>query len=138
GAIGSVDPGKPLALTIELIEGRRRAIEPIEVAHQALHSGMETVVEALPVEPDIVVPLALLAELAAHEQELLAGMRPHEGEIGPQIGKALPAVARHSADQRALAVDDLVMRDRQDEIFVESVEEAKGQIVVMVFAVDRI
>ena len=59
-------------------------------------------------------------------------------EIGAQIGEALPAVARHLADQRALAVHHLVMAQRQDEVFVEGVEQAEGQIVVMIFAVDRV
>ena len=57
------------------------------------------------------IPLALLAELAAHEQKLLAGMSPHEAEIGAQVGEVLPAVARHLADQRALAVHHLVMAE---------------------------
>jgi len=37
-----------------------------------------------------------------------------------------------------LAVDDLVMAQRQDEILVEGVEQAKGQVVVVMLAVDRL
>ena len=99
---------------------------------------MQRIAEQLPVEPDIVVPFPLLGELAAHEQQLLAGMRPHEGKIGAQIGESLPPVARHLADQRALAVHHLVMPQRQDEILVEGVEQAEGQLVVMIFSVDRV
>src|SRR5262249_33101377 len=85
------------------------------------------------IEPDIVVPLAFLRELAAHEQELLSGMAPHVSEISAQIGEALPAVAGHLADQRSLAVHRLVMAEREDEILVKSVKQPKGEIVVWVF-----
>ena len=92
---------------------------------------MRGIVERRPIEIAIVIPLALLREFAAHEQQLLAGMRPHEAEIGAQIGEALPAVAGHLADQRAFAVHDLVVRQRQDEIFGERVEQTEGHVVMM-------
>jgi len=80
---------------------------------------VQRIVEALPVEPEIVVPLALLAEFAAHEQELLAGMRPHEGEIGAQIGETLPAVAGIRPISEPLPWTTSSWRS-QDEIFVEA------------------
>jgi len=86
-------------IAIEPMQRRRRAVQPVEVAHQAVHPGVERVAERLPVEAGIVVPLVLLPELSAHEQQFLAGMRPHESEIGAQIGEALPFVARHPAEQ---------------------------------------
>ena len=78
------------------------------------------IAEQVPVERMVVVPFALLRELAAHEQQLLAGMRPHEAEIGAQVGELLPAVARHLAEQRALAVHHLVVAERQHEILVKA------------------
>ena len=83
-------------------------------------------------------PFAFLAELAAHEDQLLAGMAPHEGVVGAQIGKALPAVAGHAPEDRALAVHHLVMRQRQDEVLAEGIEQAEGEPVVMVAPVDGI
>src|SRR5215472_2299433 len=65
-------------------------------------------------------------------------MAPHVGEISTQIGEALPAVAGHLADQRSLAVHRLVMAEREDEILVKSVKQPKGEIVVMVFTMDRV
>ena len=99
---------------------------------------MLRLVEQMPVERMIVIPFALLAELAAHEHQLLAGMGEHEGVIGAQIGKALPVVAGHPAQHRAFAVHDLVMRQRQDEIFREGVVQAEQDLAVMMLAVDRI
>ena len=68
----------------------------------------------------------------------MPGWRPHETEIGAQIGEALPVIARHAAKERKFAVHDFVMRDRQDEIFRKRVDQAKGHLVVMVASVDRI
>ena len=77
-----------------------------------VHAAVLGVVEQPPVELAGLGPLRLLAELGAHEEQLLAGVRPHEGEVGAQVGQLLPPVARHLAQQRALAVHDLVVADR--------------------------
>jgi len=42
-----------------------------------------------------------------------------------QVGEPLPVVARHLREQRALAVDDLVVREREDEVLAERVEQPK-------------
>ena len=109
-AVVGDDPAKAAAVVVAFVQRRLAGIEPVEVAHQTLHAAMRRIVEQVPIRLHVVVPFALLAELAAHEQQLLAGMRPHEAEIGAQIGEALPRVARHVAEQRAFAVDHLVMR----------------------------
>src|SRR6266705_1426742 len=86
----------------------------------------------------LVPPFVFLAKLSAHEQKLLAGMAEHETVIGAQICKALPFVARHAAEDGALAVHDLVMGERQDKIFGERVVQAEQDLTVMMLAVDRI
>ena len=92
----------------------------------------------MPVERAIVIPLALLAEFAAHEHQLLAGMAEHERVVSAQIGKAPPIVAGHPAQYRALAVDDFIVRQRQDEILRERVLQAEQDVAVVMLAVDRI
>src|SRR5258707_6972432 len=92
----------------------------------------------MPIERMVMAPFAFLTELAAHEQELLAGVTEHEPVIGAQIGKALPLVARHAAENRTLAVHDLVMGERQDEVLEERVVQAKKDLAVMMPPVDRI
>src|SRR5262249_21654681 len=93
--------------------------------------------EQMPVERMVMAPFIFLAELAAHEQELLAGVAEHEAVIGAQIGEALPLIARHAAENRTLAVHDLVMGQRQDEVLEECVMQAEKNLAVMVFSVDR-
>src|SRR5260370_1094860 len=109
-------PRRAAVRAVHLMQRRQRAIQPVEIADQGVDAGIFLLLEQMPVQRTIVIPLALLAELAAHEHQLLAGMAEHEAVIGPQIGEALPLVAGHAAEDRAFAVHHLVMRQRQDEI----------------------
>src|SRR6266508_3860095 len=99
---------------------------------------MPRLLEKMPVERMVMAPFVFLAELAAHEQELLAGMAEHEAVISAQIGKALPLIARHAAENRTLAVHDFVMGERQDEVLEERVMQTKKDLAVMMLAVDRV
>ena len=83
-------------------------------------------------------PLADLTELASHKEQFLSRLGEHIGEEQPQVSEFLPFVARHFADQRTFSVHHLVMAQRQHEILVERIEHAKGQLVVVVLAVDGV
>ena len=65
-------------------------------------------------------------------------MAEHEPEVGAQVGELLPAVARHLRQERALAVHHLVVGQRQDEVLGEGVDQAEGQLVVVIFAMDGV
>src|SRR5579885_2048879 len=97
---------------------------------------MSGIIDKEPIEWTVMIPFALLREFTAHEQELLARMRPHETEIAAQIGETLPTVTGHLADERAFAVDHLVMGERQDKVFGKRVEQAKGEVIVVILAMD--
>ena len=137
-AVVGHEPFEARRIAIELVQRRQLAVQRVEVADQRLDTAMLGLIEQMPVERVIVVPLALLAELAAHEQQLLAGMAEHEAVIGAQVCEALPVVAGHAAEDRPLAVHDLVVRQRQDEIFRERIVQAEQDLVVVMLAVDRI
>jgi hypothetical protein len=85
-----------------------------------------------------VAPLLPLGELAAHEEELLARVRPHEAVERAQVGELLPVVAGHLREQRPLAVHDFVVREREDEVLRERIDHREGQLVVVVAPVDRL
>src|SRR5208337_5181521 len=93
------DPAETLRLAVAHIERGRFAIEPIEIAHQCLQPLVRPEIEQPPGQGLVAVPFAGLAEFLAHEQQLLAGMAPHEAVIGARIGEALPFVARHSGNR---------------------------------------
>ena len=99
---------------------------------------MGSVLEKMPVQAFIMDPLFPLAELPSHEQELFAWLGKHVTQEDSQVGEFLPIVPRHLAQQRALALDDFVMRKRQDKVLMECVQHPKGQVVVMVFSVDGV
>jgi hypothetical protein len=58
--------------------------------------------------------------------------------VQPQVGELLPQVARHLVEQRALPVHDLVVREGEHEVFVEGVDQAERQLVVVILAMHRI
>ena len=83
-------------------------------------------------------PLAHLAKLATHEQQLLSWLGKHVSKEQAQVGKSLPFVPRHFADQRALAMHHLVVRQGQHKIFRKAVQHAKRKQIVMEFAMNGI
>ena len=83
---------------------------------------MPRIVQNVPVEADIMIPFTSLRDLISHEQKLFAGLGIHGTEKQPQIGELPPIVAGHLVDERMLAVDDFIMRQRQDEVFREGVK----------------
>ena len=129
---------KPLGALVELPQRRHGRVERAEVDHQMLHAGVRRVVEQRPVERRFVRPLVLVAELAAHEEELLAGVRPHPAEHGAEVREALPWIAGHLAEQRSLEVHDLVVGEREDEALRPRVHEPERHLVMRVPAVDGI
>ena len=136
--VAAVDPGEARLLAVARVQRALRAVGPVEVAHEPAHALVVLVAQQVPVERDVVVPLALLRELAAHEEELLARMRPHEPVVGAQVRELLPAVTGHLADHRSLAVHHLVVAQRQDEVLREGVDRAEGHLVVVVAPIDGV
>ena len=115
-----------------------RAIGAVEVLDQRVDAVVRRLVEQPPVQAPSVGPLALLGELRTHEQELLAGVGPLEGEIGPQVGQLLPPVAGHLAQQRPLAMNYLVVADRQNEVLAPRVDQREGHLMVVVLPMHRL
>src|ERR1700731_4413338 len=138
GAVIADHPAKTSPFGVTLVQRSFGAVDAIEIAHEALDARMRVAVERRPIDFGVVVPLGPLCDLATHEQELLARMSPHEAQIGAQICKLLPVVPRHLPDQRALSVDNLVVRKRQDEFFRECIDEAERQPIMMIGAMDRV
>ena len=109
-----------------------------QVGNAALDPLMLFEFQQVPVQLPIVAPLVPLSELASHKKEFLAGVRPLVGIKKTQIRAFLPSVARHFADERTLAVNDFIVRERKKEILVERVQDAECELIVMVLSEDRI
>src|SRR5258707_589781 len=99
---------------------------------------MRIMLEQVPIEAASFAEFAALAKLLAHEKEFLAGMAVLIGVEETQIGELLPHVTGHFMEKGIFAVDDLVVRERQHEVFGESVEHGEGELVLVVLAMDRV
>ena len=66
---------------------------------------MGLVLQQVPVQGVLVVPLVPLADLGPHKGELLAGVGEHIGVEGPDAGELLRVVPGHLAQEGALHVD---------------------------------
>ncbi len=93
---------------------------------------MTGVIKVPPAQRARLRPLGLLGELATHEQQLLARVRPHVPVERTQAGKLLPAVTGHLLEQGALPVHHLVMAERQDEVLRVGVHHGEGHLVMVV------
>ena len=137
-AIVDHDPAKAFRLAVARMQSRLRLVKPVQIPDKQLNPFMQRKFEKMEIEAAILVPLAALSELLAHEQKLLARMRPHEAVIGAKVRKLLPIVARHFVDQRSLAVHHFIMAEWQHEILGESIKQAECQPVMVPFPVHRI
>src|SRR5215467_2192197 len=92
----------------------------------------------MPVEAVRLAPFMVLSDFLAHEEQLLSRMRVLVAIEQTEIRKLLPQVAGHFVEQRVLAMNDFVVREGQNEVLAEGVEQRKRNFVVHVFAVDGI
>src|SRR6516225_3106549 len=99
---------------------------------------MRCLIEQVPIEAEIMIPFVPLAEFVAHEDQLLAWLQEHISEEQTQVSEFAPVIPGHFGEQRTFAIDDLVMRERQDEVLVKGVGCAEGQLIVMILAKNRI
>ncbi len=137
--IRAVHPAKGRGIAVQLVQRALGAVDAVEIGDEPPDAFVVgTALEEVPVEAPVVTPLRGLRDLPAHEEELAARIRPHEPEEQPEIGELLPGVAGHLAEQRALAVDHLVVRERQHEVLRPRVEHPERQLVLVEAPVDRV
>jgi hypothetical protein len=127
----TVDPAEAAAVEVHLMQRRLVTVHRVEIADPALQPLVLRVGELPPVEAGVVVPLVALAELGAHEHQLLARMGEQVAVERAQRRVLLPRVARHLLEHRPLAVDDLVVRERQHEVLGERIEHRERDLAVM-------
>jgi len=84
---------------VELVQAGLFDHRPVEVGDPLHQTRVVRIVEQVPVQRAVVVPLRALPDLAAHEQQLLARLRPLTREQQAQVGELLPPVARHLGQQ---------------------------------------
>ena len=136
--VSAVDPLKTLGVEITFVERRFVAVGVVQSLHPFLNSGMGRVAEKVPIETLFMIPFPTLAEFAAHEEELLPRLAVHVPVDQSEVGELLPVVSGHFAEERSFAVHDLIMGKRKGEVLRKGIKHAEGQIVMLVFSMDRV
>ena len=91
-----------------------------------------------PLDGLVVAPFNKLADLVAHKVELGTGVRHLVESQRAQTGKLAPPVAWHAADQRALAVHNLVVAERTNKVLGKGVHDGKREQAVVAGAPRKI
>ena len=99
-----------------------------------MQSTVRIVIEQKPVELFFLLPLDKLPELLTHEQKLFSGVRIHVPQKDLHAREFFFICSGHLVYQRALAVHDLIVRNRQNEILRKSVKKRKRYQIVIVFS----
>ena len=129
-----VQPGEAVPGVVYARERGDAQIEAAQLADVALHPGVAGVLEQVPVELLVVVPLYELGELTAHEHELLARVGELIAVERAQGGELGVVIAPHLVHHGGLAVHDLVVGEGEDEILGEGVHHREGDAAVVVAA----
>lgn len=138
GAVIRTDPFEAVAVEVALMKGGLSPYQVVQCADQVLDSHVVIGVSGVPADAAFVGPFGPLAKFTPHEQQFLAWVCPHQAVEQAQVGKFLPVVTRHLGQQAAFAIDDLIMGQGQDKVFVECVVQAETECVLVVAAMYRV
>ena len=83
-------------------------------------------------------PFLFLPKFLSHEQQLFARMRPLVGVQCAKRGHFLPLITGHLRNERAFAVNDLIMGQRQNVVLGECVHQREREFTVVPATVDRV
>src|SRR5271165_7008947 len=133
-----VDPLKAFPTEIDLVKRRLLDVKLVECLDIRLNFPVVVVIKERPVELPVMITLAPLADLPSHEEQLLAGMGVHIHVESSQVRELLPVVAWHLAEHGAFAMHHFIMREGQNEVLSESIEQRESQVVLVITAVDRV
>ena len=111
-AVVAVNPLESGRIEVDLVQRMLGPVDAVQILDELPQALVQRLIQRMPIQAVIVVPLARLSELAAHEHELLAGVRVHEAVQRAKRRGLLPVVARDFAEHGAFAMDDLVVRER--------------------------
>ena len=78
---------------------------------------MRLILEQMPVQRVLIMPLVPLAQLCPHKGKLFARMGKHIGIEGTDTGELLVVFTRHFSKERAFHVDYFIMGKREYIIF---------------------
>ncbi len=134
GVVVGAQPLEALPGVVLLPQGGVLQIEGVHGLDKVLSLAVGSVLQQVPVQRVLKVPLVPLAQLRPHKGELLARVGHHIGVEGPDTGEFLGVVPGHLAEEGALHVDHLVVGQGQDIVLREGVHQGEGDVPVVELA----
>ena len=108
GVIG-INPLVARRVSVKLVEGGFGRVEPVQVAERIEHAPVRGEHQQVPIQALVVLPFTPLRELTAHKDQFLARLPVEIAVEQAQVGELLPDIAGHFIEQRAFAVNHLVV-----------------------------
>ena len=99
---------------------------------------MSVFLQQFPIQASLFTPFPDLAEFLSHEQEFFTRVRYLISICQTQIGKFLRVVARHLGIERSFHVNDLVVRNTEQEFLTVGIDHREGKLIMMSAAEHRI
>src|SRR5690242_8634085 len=99
---------------------------------------MYVVIQQMPIEAPLMIPLCTLSELTAHEDQLTSRVSKHVTEEETQVREFFPFIARHSSQQRSFSMHHFIVRKRQHKVLRESIHDAERNFILMKSSVNWI
>ena len=117
----AVDPLEALLREIQLVQGRTGPVDGVEVPDPLLEAAEVRLLQQLPLQRGVVVPLESLAELPPHEEQLFPGVRPHVAQQEAQVILCLSEVIANNPQvaPHLFSVSDQSLK--QDLVSLESI-----------------
>ena len=104
-----VNPLKALGGAVARIERRMLLHEAVQRLHETSHIAVILILQKIPVQAFLLVPLVEGGKLLSHKEQFFARMHGHETVSCPQVIKLGIPVARHLAHHGGLAMNHLVV-----------------------------
>ena len=120
------------------MERRFGPIQGIQIPHPSLDADMGKILQQVPFDTSVVVPLAPLGDFPTHEEQLLPRLGIHVAVEEPQIRELLPVISGHLSDEGSLPVNHLIVGEGKGEVLVKGVDHPEGQLIVMIPSIDGV
>ena len=128
----AVDPLEALPTIVLGPQGGVVQINPVQISHEAVEIVVERILQQIPILLPLLVPLPDLGELVAHEVQLFARVGVHIHIERFDLGVLFIIFPRQLLEHAGLAVDRLVVGQRQQVGGVVVVHHGEGQLVISV------
>ena len=128
--VAAVDPLEPGQVVVALVERGLAGVGAIEIAHEPQQAAVQRLLEQLQSRLASEFHSRHWPNSQPMNSSFLPGCANMNAVERAQGRRLLPRVARHLVEHRPLAVHDLVVRVRQDEVLGERVEHRERDLVL--------